>query len=50
MKSGTTFDNMMITKDPVEAKAAGKALWAVTKDWKKPKHIADPNTTKYAKN
>merc|ERR1712177_198812 len=32
VKSGTIFDNMMITDDPAEAKAAGEALWAVTKE------------------
>merc|ERR1719247_780593 len=35
VKSGTIFDNMMITDDPAEAKAAGEALWAVTKDVEK---------------
>merc|ERR1711934_685811 len=35
VKSGTIFDNMMITDDPAEAKAAGEALWAVTKDAEK---------------
>merc|ERR1719376_420636 len=30
VKSGTIFDNMMITDDPAEAKAAGESLWAVT--------------------
>merc|ERR1712055_665104 len=34
-KSGTIFDNMMITDDPAEAKAAGEALWAVTKEAEK---------------
>merc|ERR1712126_488949 len=28
-------DNMMITDDPAEAKAAGEALWAVTKEAEK---------------
>jgi len=35
VKSGTIFDNMMITNDPAEAKAAGEALWAVTKEGEK---------------
>merc|ERR1712198_745227 len=35
VKSGTIFDNMMITDDPAEAKAAGEALWAVTKEGEK---------------
>ena len=35
MKSGTVFDNMEITDDPAEAKAAGKALWALPKDAEK---------------
>merc|ERR1719187_3033001 len=35
VKSGTIFDNMMITDDPAEAKAAGEALWAVTKEARK---------------
>ena len=35
VKSGTIFDNMMITDDPAAAKAAGEALWAVTKDAEK---------------
>merc|ERR1711944_367878 len=35
VKSGTIFDNMMITDDPAEAKAAGEALWAVTKEAEK---------------
>merc|ERR1712061_127748 len=34
-KSGTIFDNMMITDDPAEAKAAGESLWAVTKEAEK---------------
>ena len=29
--SDTVFDNMMITDDPAEAKAAGEVLWAITK-------------------
>merc|ERR1712098_465735 len=32
VKSGTIFDNIMITDDPEEAKKAGEDLWAVTKD------------------
>merc|ERR1712107_597399 len=32
VKSGTIFDNIMITDDPAEAKKAGEDLWAVTKD------------------
>merc|ERR1711994_1242256 len=32
VKSGTIFDNLMITDDPAEAKKAGEDLWAVTKD------------------
>merc|ERR1712032_1789769 len=35
VKSGTIFDNMMITDDPAEAKAAGESLWAVTRDAEK---------------
>merc|ERR1719516_805893 len=35
VKSGTIFDNMMITDDPAAAKAAGEALWAVTKEGEK---------------
>merc|ERR1719361_1289774 len=35
VKSGTIFDNMMITDDPAEAKAAGESLWAVTKEAEK---------------
>merc|ERR1712107_307876 len=35
VKSGTIFDNMMITDDPAEAKKAGEDLWAVTKDAEK---------------
>merc|ERR1711973_657118 len=34
-KSGTIFDNIMITDDPAEAKKAGEDLWAVTKDAEK---------------
>ena len=50
VKSGTTLDNMMITDYPAEAKTAGEALWAATKDWEEPEHIANPYTNKYAKN
>ena len=32
VKSGTIFDNWMTADDPDEAKAAGEARWAVTKD------------------
>merc|ERR1712107_747956 len=35
VKSGTIFDNIMITDDPAEAKQAGEDLWAVTKDAEK---------------
>jgi len=35
VKSGTIFDNIMITDDPAEAKKAGDDLWAVTKDAEK---------------
>ena len=35
VKSGTIFDNMLITDDPAEAKKAGEELWAVTKDAEK---------------
>jgi len=35
VKSGTIFDNLMITDDPAAAKAAGEALWAVTKEGEK---------------
>ena len=37
VKSDTILNNMMITDDPAKAKAAGDALWTVTKDWEKPK-------------
>merc|ERR1712117_439042 len=35
VKSGTIFDNLMITDDPEAAKKAGEELWAVTKDSEK---------------
>merc|ERR1739838_982405 len=35
VKSGTIFDNLMITSDPAAAKKAGEELWAVTKDAEK---------------
>merc|ERR1712218_558893 len=35
VKSGTIFDNIMITDDPAAAKKAGEDLWAVTKDAEK---------------
>merc|ERR1712012_539841 len=35
VKSGTIFDNVMITDDPEAAKKAGEDLWAVTKDAEK---------------
>merc|ERR1712165_561921 len=35
VKSGTIFDNFMITDDPAAAKKAGEDLWAVTKDVEK---------------
>merc|ERR1711915_598478 len=35
VKSGTIFDNLMITDDPAEAKKAREDLWAVTKDAEK---------------
>ena len=35
VKSGTIFDNIMITDDPEAAKKAGEELWAVTKDAEK---------------
>merc|ERR1712042_268952 len=35
VKSGTIFDNFLITDDPAEAKKAGEDLWAVTKDAEK---------------
>merc|ERR1712243_339239 len=35
VKSGTIFDNIMITDDPAEAKKAGEDLLAVTKDAEK---------------
>ena len=50
MKSSTIFENMMKIDDPAEAKAAGEALWAITKDWEKSEHITNPYTTKYAEN
>merc|ERR1712111_92695 len=34
-KSGTIFDNLLITDDPEAAKKAGEELWAVTKDAEK---------------
>merc|ERR1712038_1024065 len=41
VKSGTIFDNMMITDDPAEAKAAGEALWAVTDEAERAKAEAE---------
>ena len=35
VKSGTILDNMMIANGPATAKAAGEALWAITKDAEK---------------
>merc|ERR1711902_35602 len=35
VKSGTIFDNFMITDDPAAAKKAGEDLWAVTKEAEK---------------
>merc|ERR1711915_1050202 len=35
VKSGTIFDNLMITDDPAAAKKAGEDLWAVTKEGEK---------------
>ena len=35
LKSGTIFDNIMITDDPETAKKAGEELWTVTKDAEK---------------
>merc|ERR1712201_7940 len=35
VKSGTIFDNVMITDDPEAAKKAGEDLWTVTKDAEK---------------
>merc|ERR1712172_351327 len=35
VKSGTIFDNLMITDDPEAAKKAGEDLWAATKDAEK---------------
>merc|ERR1712210_366222 len=35
VKSGTIFDNLIITDDPAAAKKAGEDLWAVTKDAEK---------------
>ena len=35
VKSGTIFDNFLISDDPAEAKKAGEDLWAVTKDAEK---------------
>merc|ERR1712008_134552 len=35
VKSGTIFDNVMITDDAAAAKKAGEDLWAVTKDAEK---------------
>merc|ERR1712048_561617 len=35
VKSGTIFDNIMITDDPAAAKKHGEDFWAVTKDAEK---------------
>merc|ERR1712062_801874 len=35
VKSGTIFDNILITDDPVAAKKHGEEFWAVTKDAEK---------------
>merc|ERR1712055_231396 len=35
VKSGTIFDNLIITDDPAAAKKAGEELWAVTKEGEK---------------
>jgi len=35
VKSGTIFDNMIITDDPAEAKKQGEEFWAVTKEGEK---------------
>ena len=35
VKSGTIFDNFLITDDPAVAKKAGEDLWAVTRDAEK---------------
>merc|ERR1719290_318187 len=35
VKSGTIFDNLIITDDPAVAKKAGEDLWAVTKEAEK---------------
>merc|ERR1712233_218237 len=35
VKSGTIFDNVLITDDPAEAKKQGEELWAVTKEGEK---------------
>merc|ERR1712181_131619 len=35
VKSGTIFDNVIITDDPAAAKKAGEELWAATKDAEK---------------
>merc|ERR1711910_53295 len=35
VKSGTIFDNLIITDDPAAAKKAGEELWAVTKEEEK---------------
>merc|ERR1712033_72779 len=37
VKSGTIFDNFLITDDPAHAKAVGEETWAVTKDAEKKK-------------
>merc|ERR1711962_1493848 len=34
-KSGTIFDNLLITDDPAEAKKSAEELWGVTKDAEK---------------
>merc|ERR1711872_25781 len=35
VKSGTIFDNFLITDDPAEAKKSAEELWGVTKDAEK---------------
>merc|ERR1711951_15331 len=46
VKSGTIFDNIMITDDPAEAKKAGEDLWAVTKDAEKKRKKAEADAKK----
>ena len=48
VKSGTIFDNLMITDDPAAAKKAGEDLWAVTKEGEKKMKNAQDDLEKAA--